>query len=36
LGADQVVYAIQKTADGDTRHYIDFLARTRKPGVLRF
>ena len=34
LGADLIVYAIQKTADGDTRHYIDFLAKTRKPGVL--
>jgi hypothetical protein len=34
LGADLVVYAIQKTADGDTRHYIDFLAKTRKPGGL--
>jgi hypothetical protein len=33
LGADLVVYAIQKTADADTRHYIDFLAKTRKPGV---
>ena len=28
LGADLVVYAIQKTADGDTRHRIDFLAKT--------
>src|ERR1700719_4487491 len=34
LGADLVVYAIQKTADGDTRHRIDFLAKTRKPGGL--
>ena len=34
LGADLVVYAIQKTVDGDTWHYIDFLAKTRKPGVL--
>ena len=34
LGADLVVYAIQKTADGDTRHSIDFLAKTRKPGGL--
>jgi hypothetical protein len=34
LGADLVVYAIQKTADGDTRRYIDFLAKTRKPGRL--
>jgi hypothetical protein len=33
LGADLVVYAIQKTADGDI-HYIDFLAKTRKPSVL--
>jgi hypothetical protein len=31
LGADLVVYAIQKTADGVTRHYIDFLAKTGKP-----
>src|SRR6202035_995480 len=34
LGADLVVYAIQKTVDGDTRHRIDFLAKTRKPGGL--
>jgi hypothetical protein len=34
LGADLVVYAIRKTAGGDTRHYIDFLARLRKPGGL--
>ena len=34
LGADLVVYAIRKTAGGDTRHYIDFLARPRKPGRL--
>jgi hypothetical protein len=34
LGADLVIYAIQKTADGDTRHRIDFLAKTRKPGGL--
>jgi len=33
LGANLIVYAIQKTADGDARHYIDFLAKTRKPGV---
>jgi hypothetical protein len=32
LGADLVVYAVQKTADGDTRHCIDFLAKARKPG----
>jgi hypothetical protein len=34
LGADLVVYAVRKTADGDTRHYIDFLAKTRTPGGL--
>jgi hypothetical protein len=34
LGADLVVYAIQKTADGPPRHYIEFLAKTRKAGVL--
>jgi hypothetical protein len=34
LGADLVVYAIGKTAGGDPRHYIDFLARPRKPGRL--
>jgi hypothetical protein len=34
LGADLVVYAIRKTAGGDTRHYIDFLARTRESGGL--
>jgi hypothetical protein len=27
LGADLVVYATQKTADGDTRHRIGFLAK---------
>ena len=32
LGADLVVYAIRKTAGGDTLDYIDFLARPRKPG----
>jgi hypothetical protein len=31
LGADLVVYAIRKTSPGNTRHYIDFLAKTRKP-----
>jgi hypothetical protein len=34
LGADLVVYAIQKTDDGVTRHYIDFLAKTGKPSGL--
>ena len=34
LGADLVIYAIQKSAHGDTRHYIDFLAKTRKQGGL--
>ena len=29
LGAGLVVYAIQKTSDGDARHSIDFLAKTR-------
>jgi hypothetical protein len=30
LGADLVVYAMQKTADGETRHYIDFLVKTQR------
>jgi len=28
LGADLVVYSVQQTPDGQTEHYIDFLAKT--------
>jgi hypothetical protein len=34
LGADLVIYTIRKTADEETRHYIDFLAKTKETAVL--